>query len=186
MKTGLILIDIQNDYFPGGRMELVGSQEAALQARCLLDHFRQAGLPLIFIQHISTRPGATFFLPGTSGAELHDSIQPNPGEMIIEKHYPNSFRETTLFETLHRQGIERLVIGGMMTHMCVDATSRAATDYGFQNLIAADACATRDLTFEGQVIPANQVHGAFLAALNGSYGKVMKTEQILQILEEAS
>jgi nicotinamidase-related amidase len=186
MKTALLLIDIQNDYFPGGKMELTGSPEASLQARKLLDYFRQAGLPHYFIRHISTRPGATFFLPGTPGIEIHENIWPQPGEAIIEKHYPNSFRETSLLDILQDQGIERLVISGMMTHMCVDATTRAATDFGFQNLVAGDACATRDLNFEGQVVPATQVQAAFLAALNGSYGKVLNTAQILQQLGEES
>jgi nicotinamidase-related amidase len=183
MKTALIIIDIQNDYFPGGKMELVGSPEASVQARCLLDTFRQAELPLFFIRHISTRPGATFFLPGTQGAEIQENIAPRPGEEVIEKHFPNSFRETPLLERLRGRGIERLVISGMMTHMCVDATTRAATDYGFQNLIASDACATRDLTFEGETVQAAQVHAAFLAALNGTYGKVIATKELIALLE---
>jgi nicotinamidase-related amidase len=186
LNTALILIDIQNDYFPGGKMELSGSLEASLQARRLLDHFRQARRPVIFIRHTATRLGASFFLPGTSGAEIHENIRPETGETTLEKHYPNSFRETGRLEILREQRIERLVITGMMTHMCVDATARAATDFGFQNLIASDACATRDLAFDGQTIPAGQVHAAFLAALNGSYGKVIKTEQIFELLQAES
>ena len=70
MKTALVLVDIQNDYFPGGTMELEGSAEASLRAKELLSHFRQARLPLIHIQHVSTRPGATFFLPDTDGVKI--------------------------------------------------------------------------------------------------------------------
>jgi nicotinamidase-related amidase len=180
MKTALLLIDIQNDYFSGGRMELEGSLEAAAQARKLLEFFRQQPAPTVHIQHISTRPGATFFLPDTEGAKIHASILPLPGETVIIKHFPNSFRETGLLEHLKGLGVERLVLCGMMTHMCVDATARAAADLGFQVLLAADACATRSLAFGATKVPAPQVHAAFLAALK-SYGQVLPTDEILEI-----
>ncbi len=97
------------------------------------------------------------------------------------KHYPNSFRETNLLEMLKAWEVERVVICGMMTHMCVDATARAAADLGFQVIIAEDACATRDLEYDDTTIPADLVHKSFLAALK-SYGKVMKSEEILALL----
>jgi nicotinamidase-related amidase len=181
MKTALILIDIQNDYFPGGKMELEGPLEAAAQARVLLDFFRQQKWPTIHIQHISTRPGATFFLPDTDGAKIHPSIAPLAGETVIVKHFPNSFRETTLLEHLKGLGVERLVLCGMMTHMCVDATVRAAADLGFPILLAADACATRTLAYGETKVPAAQVHAAFLAALK-SYGQVMTAAEVLNQL----
>jgi nicotinamidase-related amidase len=182
MKTALILIDIQNDYFPGGRMELEGPVEAAAQARALLDFFRQQKWPTVHIQHISTRPGATFFLPDTDGMLIHPSIAPLTGETVIVKHFPNSFRETTLLEHLKGLGVERLVICGMMTHMCVDATVRAASDLGFSVLLAADACATRTLAYGETKVPAAHVHVAFLAALK-SYGQVMTAAEILNQLK---
>jgi nicotinamidase-related amidase len=186
MKTGLLLVDIQNDYFPGGKMELQGSQQAGEQAGRLLEEFRRAGHPVVFIQHIAIRPGATFFLPETPGAEIHPCIQPLPGEPIFQKHYPNSFRETSLLEHLRGQGIERLVIAGMMTHMCLDATVRAACDHGFRCLVAGPACATKDLAYAGQLIPAASVQGAFLTALNGTYGQVLSVDEILAELEKTT
>lgn len=179
MKTALILVDIQNDYFPGGKGVLEGSLEASLQARRLLDHFRQQGLPVVFIQHVADKPGAATFLAGSEGVKLHENIQPLPGETILQKHYPNSFRETGLLEHLRSLGIEQLVVCGMMTHMCVDSTVRAAFDFGFECLLAQDACATRALTLAGRTIPADSVHWSFLAALNGRYSKVLPVEVII-------
>jgi len=184
MNTALILIDIQNDYFPSGKMELDGSLDASERAKHLLNFFRDNNLPLVHIQHVATRPTATFFQPNTDGVKHHSNVLPRTGEMVVEKHFPNSFRETPLLEHLRAQKIERLVIVGMMTHMCVDATVRAATDFGFQCLTAEDACATRALTHEGNVVPAAQVHNAFLAALNGSYGKVLSAAEIISQLQE--
>jgi nicotinamidase-related amidase len=179
MKTALLLIDIQNDYFPKGKMELEGSLEASLRAKEALAFFRKMGWPVIHIQHVSNYPGATFFLPNTEGVKIQENVQPLPGEMVIEKHYPNSFRETPLLDQLKQAQIRRLVICCMQTHMCVDASTRAAFDYGFKCIVLHDACATRNLSFQDKLIPAEQVHGAFLAALGSVYAKVMSVEEFL-------
>ncbi len=183
MKTGLLLIDIQNDYFPGGNGELKNPLEAAETARTLLDFFRQRGWPTIHIQHIAIKPNAKTFLPGTRGCEFHESIAPQNGEMIIVKHFPNSFRETTLQEHLVEQEIELLIICGMMTHMCVDATTRAAVDLHYQVIVASDACATKNLTFGETTIPAEHVHAALLAAFT-SFAQVMTVGEILNHLNQ--
>jgi nicotinamidase-related amidase len=179
MNTALLIIDIQKEYFPGGRRELVRPMEAAEKAYMLLQCFREHGGHHVHIQHVATAAGATAFVSGDRRTDIHDAVAHFEGEPIVQKHYPNSFRETGLLDMLRGWGIERLVICGMMTHMCVEATARAAVDLGFQVIIAEDACATKDLEYEGTVIPAEQVHKAFLAAFKSSYGHVMKTEQVI-------
>ncbi|MBI5951697.1 MAG: cysteine hydrolase [Chloroflexi bacterium] len=181
MKTALLVIDIQKDYFPGGKYPLVDPLPAAQKAYMLLQCFREHGGHHVHIQHISIKPDATFFIRGDSGSDIHDAVAHFEGEPIVYKHYPNSFRETNLLEILQGWGIERLVITGMMTHMCVDATTRAAADLGFKVIVAEDACATRDLTYGETVIPAEHVHKAFLAALK-SYGQVMKADDVIAFL----
>ena len=126
MTQALLLIDIQNDYFPGGAMELEGSPLAGRKAGELLQAFRRASKPVVHVQHVSTRPGATFFLPDTKGVEIHESVAPLQGETVIRKHHPNSFRDTPLLEHLRGHGVAELVIAGMMTQMCVDSSTRAA------------------------------------------------------------
>jgi nicotinamidase-related amidase len=179
MKTALLIIDIQNDYFDKGTMTLVGSEKASENARLVLDRFRTENLPIIFIQHIATRPSATFFLPNTKGAEIHDNIKPSVQEKVIVKHYPNSFRETELLYYLKVKNITDLVICGMMTHMCVDATVRAAKDLGFNIVLIGDACATKDQEINGQIVKAEEVQNSFLAALNSFYATVLTTKQYL-------
>ncbi len=178
MTQALLLVDLQNDYFPGGAMELVGSLEAGIRAGALLQAFRRARRPVVHIQHLAARPGATFFLPGTLGAEIHASAAPLPGEALFQKHFPNSFRETPLQSHLQGLGVTQVVIAGMMTHMCIDTTVRAAFDLGFQCQLAGDACATRDLTWQGQVVPAAQVQMAFLAALDGTFATVLSGKEL--------
>ncbi|MGE5377532.1 MAG: cysteine hydrolase family protein [Bacteroidota bacterium] len=181
MRTALIIIDVQKDYFPGGKHPLVNPLEAAKKAYMLLQCFREHSGHHVHIQHISNKPDATFFISGDRGTDIHDSVAHFEGEPIVYKHDPNAFLNTNLLDLLRSWGIERVVICGMMTHMCVDATARAASDLGFQVIVAEDACATRDLTFGDTTIPADHVHKAFLAALK-SYGKVMKSEEILALL----
>jgi nicotinamidase-related amidase len=181
-KTALLLVDIQNDYFPGGANELAGSVEAAANAARLLDFFRRTGHPVFHMQHVSNRPGATFFLPGTDGVKIHESVAPRPGELVLEKHYPNAFRDKRLLPQLSMAYVARLVICGMMTHMCVDATVRAASDFKFECVVAGDACAAKALAFGGRAVPAEDVHAAFLAALGAAYANVMTTDEVLALL----
>jgi len=173
MKIGLILVDIQKDYFSGGRMELIGMKEASENAREILLFFREKKWPIFHIQHIAIKDGATFFLPDSQGIDIHKNVTPLRSETIIQKHHPNSFLKTTLHEELLKAEIESVVICGAMSHMCIDATTRAAADLGFQCTVVHDACATKDLTFDGKAVPADMVHGAFMAALQPVYAKVM-------------
>ena len=181
MKTAFLIIDIQNDYFTGGKYPLVNPLEAAQKAYMILQCFREQDGHHVHIQHISLEPDATFFISGDRGTDIHDSVAHFEDEPIVYKHEPNSFLNTNLLELLRGWEIERLVIAGMMTHMCVDATARAASDLGFQVIVAEDACATRDLKYDEITIPAEHVHKAFLAALK-SYGKVMKADNIIALL----
>lgn len=182
-KTTLLIIDVQNDYFPGGKMTLEGAELAGKNTQQVLEYFRKNKLPVIHIRHISTNEGATFFLPGTSGAEIHSLVSPLAGEKVIEKHFPNSFRETDLLQYLQSENIKDLVITGMMTDVCVESTTRASFDFGFNNMIIGDATATRDRELNGQTVKASEVQKSFLAgisALGGLYAKIVNTKDFLK------
>ena len=181
MTKALLIIDIQNDYFPGGKMQLVGSVEAAKNTARLLEHFRFQGWPVIHVQHIALKEGATFFLPNTSGAEIHSDVAPLEGETVIVKHFPNAFRETDLQKTLDEIGVRDLMVAGMMTHMCIDTSVRAANDLGYRVTLVGDACATKDLDFNGTKVAAANVQAAYLAAIDGSFASVVSTLQVLEL-----
>ena len=179
MKSALVLIDIQNDYFAGGAMELAGMTQAAACAGELLAACRKTRQPIFHVQHLAIGPGAAFFRPGTPGAEIHASVRPLPGEALVRKHYPNAFRDTGLLEVLQGAGVDAVIIAGAMSHMCIDASTRAAFDFGFKCTVIHDACASRDVVFEGRTIPAGQVHGAFMAALGMRYARVISLKDFL-------
>lgn len=178
MSRALLLIDIQNDYFANGAMELVGMTEAAQNAASLLARFRDSGEKIFHVQHLAARPEAGFFLPGTEGAEINASVAPLDGESVTQKHFPNAFRDTPLVDELRQADVDALVICGAMSHMCIDASTRAAFDLGFKCTLAADACATRDLDFDGNTVSADKVHSAFMAALGAVYADVVSTASV--------
>lgn len=181
MSTALIIVDIQKDYFPNGKMELSNPEGAAANAAKVLDWFRKNQKENIFhVQHVASDPAMGFFLPDTEGAEIHEAVQPLENESIIIKHFANSFLQTELESQLKDKGITKLVVVGMMTHMCIDATVRAAVDLGYETTLIEDACATRELTYQDKVVSAEQVHYAFVGALQGMYAEVTSTEAFLQ------
>lgn len=181
MKQALIIIDIQNDYFPGGTNELFGATDAANNAKVVLEQFRKQDAPIFFIQHFNSE-SSSFFRPNTSGAEIHTSIKPFESETIIQKNYPNSFKNTDLLDRLKTENIEQLVVVGMMSHMCIDATVRAAKDLDFDCILLNDCCATKDLVLNDITIPAIHVHTSFMGALNGYYATIQSSSDFLSTL----
>jgi nicotinamidase-related amidase len=178
MPRGLLIIDIQRDYFPGGAYPLVGPEAAAEAARRALDAFRASGEPVVHLKHVWDAPDATFMRPGTDGVEIHPLVEPADGERVIEKAEPNGFLGTGLEATLRAAGIDTLVVAGMMSSMCVDATVRAAVDLGFGATVVHDACAAPDLSYAGTEIPGAAVHGAFMAALADGYATLVASQEL--------
>ena len=176
MSEALLLVDIQNDYFKNGAMELVNMENAAENAAILLALFRKKSLPVYYCRHIALREGATFFLPDTEGSEIHQSVWPSQDESVIVKRFPNSFRETVLLSQCHKDRVDTLVICGAMSHMCIDATTRAAFDLGFKCIVVEDACATKNLEFKGRKISFLDVHSAFMAALDTVFASVVSVK----------
>lgn len=173
MARALLLIDIQRDYFPGGAHPLVGSDAAADAAAGVLSAFRDAGEPVIHVQHVWDEPDAAFFRPDTPGVEHDPRVAPAADEPIVVKDMPNAFLGTDLEQRLRTGGIDDLVVAGMMTSMCVDATVRAASDLGFPVTVVGDACAAPNLRHGEVSVAGEQVHAAFLAALADGYATVV-------------
>lgn len=176
-KRALIVVDVQNDYFPGGKWTLSGIDAAADNIAKLLEAARKSSDLVVHIRHEFPTTDAPFFAPGSRGAEIHMKVKPLPNEPVVLKHHINSFRETDLKAVLDKHGITDVVICGAMSHMCVDAVTRASNDLGYACTVVHDACASRDLEFDGVTVPAAQAHAAFMSALEFGYAKSVSTEQ---------
>jgi len=178
LQKALLIVDVQNDYFEGGKSELNKPQSALINIEKALNLFREKRLPVIHVQHINTRADATFFLPDTDGASIHKNLTPLENEVLITKHAPNSFLNTNLAAVLQENEIDELIICGMMSHMCIDITTRACMDYGIKVILLEDACTTKNLVFHEKTISAETVHDVFMASLNGMFAKVIKTNEL--------
>ncbi|MCA1742230.1 MAG: cysteine hydrolase [Bacteroidales bacterium] len=161
----LLVIDVQNFYFPGGRSELVEPEKAAEKALIAIQAARETGNPVIYIQHKSA-----------SGMEINEMVKPLPGEKIFVKEEVNSFLGTGLKEYVDGLATDTLVICGMQTQMCVEAAVRAAHDFGYHVCLLHDACATRNLKFGVHEVAAADVHASTLATLR-SYAEVISVRE---------
>ncbi|MBS2011018.1 MAG: cysteine hydrolase [Cyanobacteria bacterium SZAS TMP-1] len=178
-RKALIAVDIQNDYFPGGKWTLSGMDQAADNAARLLAAARAKGDLVVHVRHEFPTTEAPFFCPGSEGAQIHKKVLNQADEPVVVKQQINSFRDTKLKEILDAANIKDVTICGAMSHMCIDAVTRAAHDFGYNVTLVHDACATRDLDFNDQVIPAAQVHAAYMSALGFAYAKVVSTADYL-------
>jgi len=167
-KKALLIIDIQDFYFPGGKSALIEPEKAAANAALLLDNFRKSKMPVIHVRHNSE-----------PGGKINDLVKPLPSEKIISKDAVNCFVKTDLLDFLKTNKIDTLVICGMQTHMCVEAATRAASDYGFKCILIHDACATKDLKFGDKVIKSEDVHYSTLSTLK-NYALVESTNEYLK------
>lgn len=180
-QIALLLIDIQNDYFEStsGKWPLVGMETASKNAKRLLDRFRNEHKPIIHVRHEALNPEIPFFEPGTTGVDIYERVAPISGETVVVKHKANSFIDTDIQAVLQEKGITDLVVVGAMTQNCIDSTVRAAADLGYRVQLVEDACATKNLEFDGQVLPADQVQAVFMAALGFSFAKIVKTDDLM-------
>lgn len=178
-QRAVIVVDIQNEYFPLGKLPLVGIEYAAANAARVIQGARARGDTVIHIKHEVEDPHTPIFKPSTKGVEINPIVKPMEREPVIVKHHPNAFHETDLKQQLDAREVKEVVIVGAMSHMCIDSTSRAAVDHGYKTTIVHDACATCDLNFGCVIVPAAQVHAAFMAALSFAYGRVTTTSDYL-------
>ena len=179
-RTALIVIDAQQEYFaPVGKVVLPDGPAAVKRIARALDWARGAKVPVIHIVHESRKAGAAIFAPGSPALAIHPDAAPRDGEPVFTKHLPGSFTGTPLEETLRARGVERLVLAGFMTQMCVDTTARQGAHLGFGVIVLADATAAKSVTGpDGTEIAADMVHRTHLGSLNGFLAEITNTERL--------
>lgn len=178
-QHALIVIDIQNDYFPGGKWPLDGAEAAADNAARVLAAARARNELVIHVRHEFESADAPFFTPGSEGAQIHPKAENRTDEPVILKHRVNAFLNTELKTILDDHQVSAITLIGSMSHMCIDAAARAAADFGYATTVIHDACATRALVFNDVTVPAAQVHAAYMASLAFGYAQVVSTAEYL-------
>ncbi|WP_313318246.1 cysteine hydrolase family protein [Stenotrophomonas sp.] len=178
-KRAIIVVDLQNEYLATGKLPLVGIDAATANAVRVIADARAKGVPVLHVRHEAASSDAPIFVPGSDGVRIMAAVAPIGDEPVIVKNHVNSFRDTDLKQQLDARGIEDVVVVGAMSHMCVDAVVRASADMGYAVTVLHDACATRDLEFNGIVAPAAQVHAAMMASFVFGYAQVSSTDAFL-------
>ena len=171
----LLVIDVQNDYFPGGAWALPDAPQVLPNILGLIENTRARGDGGIYIQHV-TPEGAPVFAQGSEGGKFHPDLDVSPDDAVFTKSKPSSFHDTGLHEFLQGHGVEAVDICGFMTHMCCDTTTREAFSRGYAVRLFSDACAAKTLEVGGEEIPHDTVHRVSLGTL-ASFAKIVKTEE---------
>lgn len=168
-KRALLIIDIQEFYFPGGFSELHEPEVAAKNAAKVLEEFRQNGELVVHIQHKTDTQMA-----------ISPIVKPTEKEKIVVKSEVSCFNGTGLQEFLKEDSITNLVIVGMQTHMCVEGATRAGYDLGYKIELISDACTTKDLKWNDKVISWEKVHFSTLSTLK-SYAEIFTFDEWINI-----
>jgi nicotinamidase-related amidase len=179
-RFALVVIDAQEEYFARiGKVVLPDGPAAVGRIERALGWARAAGAPVVHIVHESRRANATTFVPGSPALAIHPQAAPAGSEPVLRKHLPGSFTGTELEGVLRGWGIERVLVAGFMTQMCVDTTARQAAHLGFQVTVLADACAAKSVTGpDGTTIPADVVHRTHLGSLQGFLADITTVERV--------
>jgi nicotinamidase-related amidase len=180
-KSALVVIDAQQEYFaPIGKVVLPDGPAAVKQVARALAWARTGGTPVVHIVHESRRPNPATFAPGSPSLEIHPDARPAGSEPVMTKHLPGSFTGTDLERWLRERGVERLIVSGFMTQMCVDTTARQAAHLGFAVSVLADATAAMPVkALDGATIPADQVHRTHLGSLSGFLAQIVRVDDLV-------
>jgi nicotinamidase-related amidase len=180
-NPALLLIDVQRGFDDPAWGERNNPAAEANIAR-LLTAWRDAGLPVIHIQHNSVLPGSPL-APGRPGCDFKPEAEPLPGETRFTKTVNSAFIGTGLEDHLRGAGLEELVVAGLTTDHCVSTSVRMAANLGFTVALVGDATATFDRSdLEGTVIPADEIHRVHLASLHDEFCSVLTTEMVLSAI----
>jgi nicotinamidase-related amidase len=179
--SALVVIDAQQEYFaPIGKVVLPEGPAAVKQLARALAWARSSRTPVVHVVHESRRPNPSTFAPGSPALEIHPDARPLAGEPVMTKHLPGSFTGTDLERWLRERGVERLIVSGFMTQMCVDTTARQAAHLGFAVAVLADATAAMAVKApDGAVIPAEQVHRTHLGSLSGFLAQIARVDDLV-------
>lgn len=165
------MIDLQNTY-RHGVMQLTGVEAAIVEAEMLLEMARDLKVPVIHIRH-DGGAGSAYDVSAEIGA-ISSEVAPIAGEPVITKNYPNSFVKTDLDEQLKSLGVNKIMLAGFMTHMCINSTAHGGFNLGYAPTVVASATATRPLQgVSGKVLTAQQVHDAAIASTRDLYAAIV-------------
>lgn len=140
-KLALIIVDAQVNMF-AGKFALFQGERVLAVLSSLIHRARAKAVPVIFIRNNGTAGDPD--LPGSPGWQIHPSLAPLAGEVVIDKSGPDAFDGTNLAQRLENERVRQLVIAGMQTEMCVETSTRRAVELGYKVILIEDGHSTFD------------------------------------------
>ena len=182
MKRALLVIDVQNEYFPGGQLPITSPHPHFANILRAMDSASASGTPVVVIQHTFARPDAPYFRRDTPGWALHPEVAARPRDLWIEKNLPGSFTGTDLEAWLRSRDIDKVAVAGYMTHMCCDTTARQAAHLGLSVEFLGDATGTLAVENSAGSASAEEMHRSILCAQQMMISEVLNTDPWLDRL----
>lgn len=182
MKRALLVIDVQNEYFPGGAMPITYPEDSLGRITDAMDGAAEAGVPIVLLQHESDAPDAKAFVKGSKGWQLKGEVDVRKRSAVIPKNLPGAFSGSQLEPWLRQNGVDTVVIAGYMTQMCCDTTAREAAQRGFGVEFLSDATGTLDQSNAAGQVNAADLHRAILVTQQSRFSKVLSTDAWIESL----
>lgn len=184
-RSALLVVDIQDSFKATSRWERRNNPRFEENVDRLIQAWRGAGLPVIFVLHTDPDPG---FETTSPFFKLMDFLKPEPGEPVIVKNTRNAFTSTNLQEMLREKGVERLVVTGISTEQCCETTTRVAADLGFDVDFVTEATRTFPITDEitGEVLSTEEIVRRTEMVLRGRFARIATVDGLVKELAGAA
>lgn len=172
-QSALLVVDVQDSFKKGSRWEQVSNPRFESNVTRLIDAYREAGLPVIFILHNDSDPG---FRPGDPEVRLMDFLRREESDPLLLKNTRNSFTSTNLQEILEARGVRRVVVTGISTEQCCETTTRVAADLGYDVDFVTEATATFPITDleSGEVLTTDEIIRRTEFVLRGRFARIAR------------
>jgi nicotinamidase-related amidase len=145
VSKALIVIDIQNDYFPDGNYPLWNTEVVLERTELAIEAAKAKNIPIVLVQHVAASPTSPFLRAQTQGVEIHPRIRSAaPDAPVVVKTFADSFEKTEFQTTLDKLGVDELLLCGMMTQNCITHTAISKSADGYKVSILGDCCTTVD------------------------------------------
>jgi nicotinamidase-related amidase len=195
-KTAMIVVDMQNDFVQeGAPIEIPRARAIVPRLRCLLDACRMHQIPVIYIHHV-IRGGDIdagrladhheairnnqAIIAGTPNVEIYEGLKPQPGDLVVAKPRYSAFYGTDLEAILRSKGIDTLIIGGTVTNVCCESTTRDALSRDYKVIFLSDGNAAGDLPDLGfGPVSAEEIQRVVLTVLAMCFAQVSSIDEVM-------
>jgi nicotinamidase-related amidase len=173
-NTVLLVVDVQTCMIkehPYNELHVLANIQKLLGAA------REHGLEVVYVRHEDEEGGD--LERGSEGWEIYSDISPLAGEKIFDKHFNSAFLKTGLREYLTDKKVDTIILVGLQTEYCIDATCKAAFEHGFQIMIPEET----NTTFDNEFLSGEKLYQYYNYKIwNHRFAKVLPIEEVIALI----